>query len=168
MLSTLLSAVKAGVFVEQEVGDGGHFPKTLWSYCPWIASVAAAIDDRRYKNHLSLENGKSCWDGVVIRCSEASNSCRDSLISTCSIWILRKKQKLWYTIWYIWCDFVGRAQKPLSICNFNLQLRFKSQGIWKQTLIPQLVQLSNGYSRSNCKGRELDTWGSFWGWSRGL
>jgi hypothetical protein len=28
------------------------------SYSPWIASVAAAVDDRRYKNHLTLGNGK--------------------------------------------------------------------------------------------------------------
>ena len=56
--ATLLSAVKAGVFVAQAAGNGGPFPKTLVSYSPWIASVAAAIDDRRYKNHLTLGNGK--------------------------------------------------------------------------------------------------------------
>ncbi|ONI27259.1 hypothetical protein PRUPE_1G076600 [Prunus persica] len=56
--ATLLSAVKAGVFVAQAAGNGGPFPKTLVSYSPWIASVAAAIDDRRYKNHLMLGNGK--------------------------------------------------------------------------------------------------------------
>ncbi|GAV81468.1 Peptidase_S8 domain-containing protein/PA domain-containing protein/Inhibitor_I9 domain-containing protein/DUF1034 domain-containing protein [Cephalotus follicularis] len=56
--ATLLAAVKAGVFVAQAAGNGGPFPKTLVSYSPWIASVAAAIDDRRYKNHLTLENGK--------------------------------------------------------------------------------------------------------------
>ncbi|KAJ4963663.1 hypothetical protein NE237_023602 [Protea cynaroides] len=56
--TALLSAVKAGVFVAQAAGNGGPFPKTLLSYSPWIASVAAAIDDRRYKNHLSLGNGK--------------------------------------------------------------------------------------------------------------
>ncbi|KAJ0031230.1 hypothetical protein Pint_14025 [Pistacia integerrima] len=56
--ATLLSAVKAGVFVAQAAGNGGPFPKTLVSYSPWIASVAAAIDDRRYKNHLNLGNGK--------------------------------------------------------------------------------------------------------------
>lgn len=56
--ATLLSAVKAGVFVAQAAGNGGPFPKTLLSYSPWIASVAAAIDDRRYKNHLTLGNGK--------------------------------------------------------------------------------------------------------------
>ncbi|KAK6944602.1 Peptidase S8 propeptide/proteinase inhibitor I9 [Dillenia turbinata] len=56
--ATLLSAVKAGVFVVQAAGNGGPFPKTLVSYSPWIASVAAAIDDRRYKNHLTLGNGK--------------------------------------------------------------------------------------------------------------
>ncbi|XP_073275771.1 subtilisin-like protease SBT2.5 [Primulina huaijiensis] len=56
--ATLLSAVKAGVFVVQAAGNGGPFPKTLLSYSPWIATVAAAIDDRRYKNHLTLGNGK--------------------------------------------------------------------------------------------------------------
>ncbi|KAK9269007.1 hypothetical protein L1049_000775 [Liquidambar formosana] len=56
--ASLLSAVKAGVFVAQAAGNGGPFPKTLVSYSPWIASVAAAIDDRRYKNHLTLGNGK--------------------------------------------------------------------------------------------------------------
>ncbi|XP_073285762.1 subtilisin-like protease SBT2.5 [Primulina huaijiensis] len=56
--ATLLSAVKAGVFVAQAAGNGGPFPKTLLSYSPWIASVAAAVDDRRYKNHLALGNGK--------------------------------------------------------------------------------------------------------------
>ncbi|EOY32020.1 PA-domain containing subtilase family protein isoform 6 [Theobroma cacao] len=56
--ATLLAAVKAGVFVAQAAGNGGPFPKTLVSYSPWIASVAAAIDDRRYKNHLNLGNGK--------------------------------------------------------------------------------------------------------------
>ncbi|XP_073066834.1 subtilisin-like protease SBT2.5 [Primulina eburnea] len=56
--ATLLSAVKAGVFVAQAAGNGGPFPKSLLSYSPWIASVAAAVDDRRYKNHLALGNGK--------------------------------------------------------------------------------------------------------------
>ncbi|XVF47667.1 hypothetical protein PTKIN_Ptkin03bG0128500 [Pterospermum kingtungense] len=56
--ATLLAAVKAGVFVAQAAGNGGPFPKTLVSYSPWIASVAASIDDRRYKNHLTLGNGK--------------------------------------------------------------------------------------------------------------
>lgn len=54
----LLSAVKAGIFVAQAAGNGGPFPKTVLSYSPWITSVAAAIDDRRYKNHLFLGNGK--------------------------------------------------------------------------------------------------------------
>ncbi|WJX24084.1 hypothetical protein P8452_13234 [Trifolium repens] len=55
--ATLLGAVKAGVFVAQAAGNGGPFPKSLVSYSPWIVSVAAAIDDRRYKNHLLLGNG---------------------------------------------------------------------------------------------------------------
>ncbi|CAI9760937.1 unnamed protein product [Fraxinus pennsylvanica] len=56
--TALLSAVRAGVFVAQAAGNGGPFPKTLLSYSPWIASVAAAVDDRRYKNHMTLGNGK--------------------------------------------------------------------------------------------------------------
>ncbi|PIA43828.1 hypothetical protein AQUCO_01800105v1 [Aquilegia coerulea] len=56
--ATLLSAVKAGVFVAQAAGNEGPFPKTLVSYSPWITTVAAAVDDRRYKNHLFLGNGK--------------------------------------------------------------------------------------------------------------
>ncbi|VVA99573.1 unnamed protein product [Arabis nemorensis] len=56
--ATLLGAVKAGVFVAQAAGNGGPFPKTLVSYSPWITTVAAAIDDRRYKNHLTLGSGK--------------------------------------------------------------------------------------------------------------
>ncbi|KAJ0524930.1 putative cucumisin [Helianthus annuus] len=56
--AALLSAVKAGVFVAQAAGNGGPFAKTMVSYSPWIASVAAAVDDRRYKNHLTLGNGK--------------------------------------------------------------------------------------------------------------
>uniref|UniRef100_A0A1D1YZR0 Subtilisin-like protease n=1 Tax=Anthurium amnicola TaxID=1678845 RepID=A0A1D1YZR0_9ARAE len=55
--ATLLSAVKAGVFVAQAAGNGGPFPKTIVSFSPWIVSVAAAIDDRRYKNHMILGNG---------------------------------------------------------------------------------------------------------------
>lgn len=56
--AALLSAVKAGVFVVQAAGNGGPFPKSLVSYSPWITTVAAAIDDRRYKNHITLGNGK--------------------------------------------------------------------------------------------------------------
>lgn len=57
--ATLLSAAKAGVFVAQAAGNGGPFPKTMVSYSPWIATVAAAVDDRRYKNHITLGNGKT-------------------------------------------------------------------------------------------------------------
>ncbi|KAL6496408.1 hypothetical protein OROGR_029666 [Orobanche gracilis] len=56
--ATLLSAVKAGVFVAQAAGNGGPAPKTLLSYSPWITTVAAAVDDRRYKNHLTLGDRK--------------------------------------------------------------------------------------------------------------
>ncbi|KAK1276836.1 Subtilisin-like protease [Acorus gramineus] len=57
--AALLSAVKAGVFVAQAAGNGGPFPKTLVSFSPWITSVAAAVDDRRYKNHMTLGNGQT-------------------------------------------------------------------------------------------------------------
>lgn len=56
--AALLSAVKAGVFVAQAGGNGGPFSKTMVSFSPWITSVAAAVDDRRYQNHLTLGNGK--------------------------------------------------------------------------------------------------------------
>ncbi|GFP89209.1 subtilisin-like protease [Phtheirospermum japonicum] len=56
--ATLLSAVKAGVFVAQAAGNGGPFAKTLVSFSPWITTVAAAVDDRRYKNHFLLGNGE--------------------------------------------------------------------------------------------------------------
>ncbi|KAL3623493.1 hypothetical protein CASFOL_032309 [Castilleja foliolosa] len=56
--ATLLSAVKAGVFVAQAAGNGGPFAKTLVSFSPWITTVAAAVDDRRYKNHFFMGNGK--------------------------------------------------------------------------------------------------------------
>lgn len=55
--AALLSAVKAGVFVAQAAGNGGPFPKTLVSFSPWITTVAAGVDDRRYKNQLSMGNG---------------------------------------------------------------------------------------------------------------
>ncbi|PKU63336.1 subtilisin-like protease SBT2.5 [Dendrobium catenatum] len=57
--AALLSAVKAGVFVAQAAGNGGPFPKTLVSFSPWITTVAAAVDDRRYKNHITLGNGRT-------------------------------------------------------------------------------------------------------------
>ncbi|KAK8918610.1 Subtilisin-like protease [Platanthera zijinensis] len=56
--AALLSAVKSGVFVAQAAGNGGPFPKTLVSFSPWITTVAAAVDDRRYKNYITLGNGK--------------------------------------------------------------------------------------------------------------
>ncbi|PWA80295.1 proteinase inhibitor, propeptide [Artemisia annua] len=55
--ATLLSAVKA-VFVAKGAENEGPMPKTIVSYSLWIASVAAAFDYRRYKNHLTLGNGK--------------------------------------------------------------------------------------------------------------
>ncbi|PKA65807.1 Subtilisin-like protease [Apostasia shenzhenica] len=56
--AALLSAVKAGVFVAQAAGNGGPFSKTLVSFSPWITTVAAAVDDRQYKNHLTLGSGR--------------------------------------------------------------------------------------------------------------
>ncbi|XP_058068192.1 subtilisin-like protease SBT2.5 [Magnolia sinica] len=70
--AALLSAVKAGVFVAQAAGNGGPFPKTLVSYSPWIATVAAAVDDRRYKNHITLGNGK-ILPGIGLAPSTHSN-----------------------------------------------------------------------------------------------
>eukprot|EP00252_Welwitschia_mirabilis_P018057 TRINITY_DN40229_c0_g1_i1.p1 TRINITY_DN40229_c0_g1~~TRINITY_DN40229_c0_g1_i1.p1 ORF type:complete len:800 (+),score=173.85 TRINITY_DN40229_c0_g1_i1:223-2622(+) len=56
--AALLSAVKAGVFVVQAAGNGGPFPKSIVSFSPWITTVAAGQDDRRYNNSLFLGNGK--------------------------------------------------------------------------------------------------------------
>ncbi|EFJ23730.1 hypothetical protein SELMODRAFT_102824, partial [Selaginella moellendorffii] len=50
----LLSAVKAGVFVTQAVGNGGPYPRTSLSFSPWIFSVAAATHDRAYPNAITL------------------------------------------------------------------------------------------------------------------
>ncbi|EFJ23728.1 hypothetical protein SELMODRAFT_415166 [Selaginella moellendorffii] len=50
----LLSAVKAGVFVTQAVGNGGPYPRTSLSFSPWIFSVAAATHDRTYPNAITL------------------------------------------------------------------------------------------------------------------
>ncbi|KAJ7955834.1 Subtilisin-like protease [Quillaja saponaria] len=72
--ATLLGAVKAGVFVAQAAGNGGPFPKTMVSYSPWIASVAAAIDDRRYKNHLILGNGKILAGIGLSPCTHANKT----------------------------------------------------------------------------------------------
>ncbi|KAG9140883.1 hypothetical protein Leryth_010406 [Lithospermum erythrorhizon] len=55
MLSLL--AARSWSFVVQAAGNGGPSPKTVLSYSPWITSVAAAVDDRRYKNHLTIGNG---------------------------------------------------------------------------------------------------------------
>ncbi|GKB56244.1 putative reverse transcriptase domain-containing protein [Tanacetum coccineum] len=54
----LLLAVKDGVFVAQAARNEGRMPKTSMSYSPWIGFVADVVDDRRYKHHLTLENGK--------------------------------------------------------------------------------------------------------------
>ncbi|GJT75741.1 transposase, MuDR, MULE transposase domain protein [Tanacetum coccineum] len=55
----LLLAVKDGVFVAQAAGNEGLMPKSIMSYSPWIRFVAAAIDVRRYRHNLTLENGKN-------------------------------------------------------------------------------------------------------------
>ena len=54
----LLSAVKAGVFVAEAAGNGGSFLKSLLYYSLRIATITVAIDDRRYKNHLTRRNRK--------------------------------------------------------------------------------------------------------------
>ena len=53
----LLSAVKSGVFVVQAAGNAGPYPRTMASFSPWIMSVAAGLDDRRYTNSIYLGNG---------------------------------------------------------------------------------------------------------------
>ncbi|GJY44010.1 subtilisin-like protease SBT2.6 [Tanacetum coccineum] len=55
----LLLVVKDGVFVAQAAGNEGLMPKSIMSYSPWIRFVAAAIDVRRYRHNLTLENGKN-------------------------------------------------------------------------------------------------------------
>ncbi|GJW86336.1 hypothetical protein Tco_0161676 [Tanacetum coccineum] len=55
----LLLAVKDGVFVAQAAGNEGLMPKSIMSYSPWIRFVAVAIDVRRYRHNLTLENGKN-------------------------------------------------------------------------------------------------------------
>ncbi|GJY95877.1 retrovirus-related pol polyprotein from transposon TNT 1-94 [Tanacetum coccineum] len=48
-----------GVFVAQAAGNEGLMPKSIMSYSPWIRFVAVAIDVRRYRHNLTLENGKN-------------------------------------------------------------------------------------------------------------
>ncbi|KAK6147441.1 hypothetical protein DH2020_018353 [Rehmannia glutinosa] len=84
--AALLSAVKAGVFVVQAAGNGGPSPKTLVSYSPWIATVAAAVDDRRYKNHLFLGNEKNFSGNLFLPHMQTGRSLWLQLMTCC--WIL--------------------------------------------------------------------------------
>ncbi|XP_077253288.1 subtilisin-like protease SBT2.2 isoform X3 [Tasmannia lanceolata] len=53
---SLLSAVKAGIFVVQAAGNTGPSPKSISSFSPWIFTVGAASHDRMYHNSLVLGN----------------------------------------------------------------------------------------------------------------
>lgn len=51
---SLLSAVKAGIFVVQAAGNTGPAPKSMSSFSPWIFTVGAATHDRIYNNYIVL------------------------------------------------------------------------------------------------------------------
>ncbi|KAH7661124.1 Tripeptidyl-peptidase II protein [Dioscorea alata] len=51
---SLLSAIKAGIFVVQAAGNTGPAPKSMSSFSPWIFSVGAATHDRIYNNYIVL------------------------------------------------------------------------------------------------------------------
>lgn len=53
---SLLSAVKAGIFVVQAAGNTGPSPKSMSSFSPWIFTVGASTHDRIYNNHIQLGN----------------------------------------------------------------------------------------------------------------
>lgn len=53
---SLLSAVKAGIFVVQAAGNTGPAPKSMSSFSPWIFTVGAASHDRVYSNSIVLGN----------------------------------------------------------------------------------------------------------------
>ncbi|KAJ0980444.1 hypothetical protein J5N97_008699 [Dioscorea zingiberensis] len=53
---SLLSAVKAGIFVVQAAGNTGPAPKSMSSFSPWIFTVGAASHDRIYNNYVILGN----------------------------------------------------------------------------------------------------------------
>ena len=53
---SLLSAVKAGIFVVQAAGNTGPSLKSMASFSPWIFTVGAASHDRVYNNYLKLGN----------------------------------------------------------------------------------------------------------------
>lgn len=56
---SLLSAVKAGIFVVQAAGNTGPAPKSMSSFSPWIFTVGAASHDRIYSNSIVLGNNIS-------------------------------------------------------------------------------------------------------------
>ncbi|KAE7996009.1 hypothetical protein FH972_000758 [Carpinus fangiana] len=56
---SLLSAVKAGIFVVQAAGNTGPAPKSMSSFSPWIFTVGAASHDRSYSNSIVLGNNIS-------------------------------------------------------------------------------------------------------------
>ncbi|XP_039140623.1 subtilisin-like protease SBT2.3 isoform X2 [Dioscorea cayenensis subsp. rotundata] len=51
---SLLSAIKAGIFVVQAAGNTGPAPKSMSSFSPWIFTVGAATHDRIYNNYIVL------------------------------------------------------------------------------------------------------------------
>ncbi|KAM0951659.1 putative tripeptidyl-peptidase II [Dioscorea sansibarensis] len=53
---SLLSAIKAGIFVVQAAGNTGPAPKSMSSFSPWIFTVGAATHDRIYNNYIVLGN----------------------------------------------------------------------------------------------------------------
>ncbi|XP_020994979.1 subtilisin-like protease SBT2.2 isoform X1 [Arachis duranensis] len=53
---SLLSAVKAGIFVVQAAGNTGPSPMSMSSFSPWIFTVGAASHDRLYSNSIILGN----------------------------------------------------------------------------------------------------------------
>ncbi|MED6119320.1 hypothetical protein PIB30_010832 [Stylosanthes scabra] len=53
---SLLSAVKAGIFVVQAAGNTGPSPMSMSSFGPWIFTVGAASHDRLYSNSIILGN----------------------------------------------------------------------------------------------------------------
>ncbi|XP_008793537.2 subtilisin-like protease SBT2.2 isoform X1 [Phoenix dactylifera] len=53
---SLLSAVKAGIFVVQAAGNTGPSSKSMSSFSPWIFTVGASTHDRIYNNYIQLGN----------------------------------------------------------------------------------------------------------------
>ncbi|XP_072958477.1 subtilisin-like protease SBT2.3 [Typha angustifolia] len=53
---SLLSAIKAGIFVVQAAGNTGPSPKSMSSFSPWIFTVGASAHDRIYHNNMVLGN----------------------------------------------------------------------------------------------------------------